>query len=381
MLTTLTLVLFVAVGPASPMEQAFTVLSEPTASHEAIRTASKTIAETCPDDDGRCIAKLMSIWTDDAKVRGEGGLEALRLACCKAGDATQSIILDAVRLLLQRPDPAAQERGRMFFGQPMQDLASKVTDPEPLLKLAVEAGLWNTIVNLSVPQDLMDQYLIEGLRASEKLRSGPWLVSLGCKISDAAVPQLRRVMRELRAVSPQTQGFDIALMTLVQAEDAEIVSDLESMVIDPALTQTQRDAAETYLAKLRHQHDPSEMLRIVRTQRDNRKLLMWAVRRLLWLKTDKNIVREALDLNRRKSSRGHDLAHELSSYLFPPAGEQLPPSAFSDGDPLMLDKNELAVLCERQRGGPPDLGRMTRYSLGAILTSGSPGKDGDPAPE
>jgi len=381
MLTTLTLTLLVTAGLADPVERAFAVLSEPTASYEAIRTASKTIAEACPDDDARCITRLMSVWTDDVEIQGEGGLEALRLACSKAGDATRSIILDAVQLLLQRPDPAAQERGRMFFGQPMQTLASQVTDPEPVLELAVEAGLWNTIVNLSVRQDLMDRFLIEGLRGCEELRFGPGLVSLGCRISDAAVPQVRRVMRELRTASPQAQGFDIALMTLVQAEDADVVSDLESMVADPALSQTQRDAAEAYLAKLRHQHDPSEMLRIVRTQRENKKLLMWAVRRLLWLKTDKGIIREALDLNRRRSSRGHDVAQEVSAYLFPPRGEALSLLVFCDGDPLMLDKDETAVLCERWRTEPLDLGVLTRYSLGAILTSDSPGSDDDPAPE
>ncbi|MCP4593230.1 MAG: hypothetical protein GY842_21035, partial [bacterium] len=375
------LALVVPAGSANWAEQAFTVLLEPTASYEAIRTASQTIAEACPDDDDRCITRLMAIWSADVEAQGEGCLEALRLACSKAGNATQPIILDGVRLLFRRPDPAAQERGRMFFGQPMQILASKVADPEPLLKLAVETGLWNTIVNLSIPQDLMDRYLIEGLRGCERLLSGPRLVSLGCRVSDAAIPQLRRVMRELRTASPQAQGFDIALMTLVQAEDAEVVSDLESMVTDPALTQTQRDAAETYLAKLRHQHDPSEMLRIVQTQRENKKLLMWTVRRLLWLKTDKTIIREALELNRRESSRGHDLAHEICSYLFPPRGEALSPLVFCDGDPLMLDKSETAVLCEQQRGGPPDLGRMTRYSLGAVLTSGSPSTDADPASE
>jgi len=41
------------------------------------------------------------------------------------------------------------------------DFASGVMGPEALFKLAVEAGFWNAIVNLSVAQDLMDRCLIE----------------------------------------------------------------------------------------------------------------------------------------------------------------------------------------------------------------------------
>lgn len=372
MLPVLVTLLLVGGETSDVVDEAFDTLGNPSATYGELRAACQAIDEGYPDDDPSCVAHLLTIWDEAPGGHRGGPIEALRLACSKAGDATAPIILGKVGEVLKRGDASSRQQAREFFGAAMPKLSRRLTDPEPLLKLAVESGFWNTITRLECSRELLDQYLVEGLRGCREFLSGPYLVSLICYISDAAIPEVRQVMRELWNTSPQLRGFDIALLTLVQAEDREIIPDLETMAPDPRLTEEQRDNAEAYLGKLRHQHSIPDMLKIVETERENKRLLSWAVLRLLWLKTDKKTIYQALATNRRISGHGHDIAREVEIYVF---GEDGTGTPFSwHGDPLMLDREERQTSCAEWLRRPLDPQALARYSIAAVVRAAPSGE-------
>lgn len=351
-----------------PLDEALRVLATPAARYEQIRTARSAIEAGSPEDDSSWTVKLLDIWIDAGMASADAQLAAIELACAKAGDVTAPTILSAAEGLLKRSDSISRERARQFFGGAAESLSRRVTDPEQLISLAARHGFIATIPRLAGSPELRGRYLIEALR---QLRdpSSALVAPFPQLVPELLIPKLRETMRELRISNPRSAEFRVCLLTLVQIDDGEIVGDLESMSHDSTLPSEHRQEFLTYLAKLRWQHSPEQVLNIVRTERENQRLLTWAIYRLLWLKVSKSSIREALAENRTPSSSGRDFAGGISRYFFPDEGWAGGLLGFMTSDPLMLDAAERRALESQPADKLETLRRVNRLSLAGVVNA------------
>jgi hypothetical protein len=316
------------------------------------------------------VTELVATWknTPDADVA------YISQACAKADDSTASMILEAVRELSRQGNPKERRRAMAFFGEPCRMLAERVTDVEPVLRLAVDTGWWNAIVDIPCEASLREKYLIEGVRTCRRQECGPSLASITAWISDSRIPELRDVMRALRHASPESDGFRIALRTLVELDAPEILNDVQGMVSDVHLSPQQREYAQTYLAKLRDRDSVSALVDIVRKERQNRILLKWAIRRLLWLRESPASI---------GNGRGH-VASAMKILLSPPSSQPTEDTcrgaAPPDADWLILGRAELRQVAEEWRRARESgdtvrqLEIMMRYDTRTLVHRAAPGQ-------
>lgn len=306
---------------ATPLDGAYATLEASSSTPQQIQAACEHIRSNAKQDDPAVVTRLAEIWSRQLGTYSDSRLAALELASEMSGEKSAGALTQAVRQLLQNGSQPARERAQQFFGQSITIVANQVNDVEPVFELAAEAGCLRSILEIEAPKPLKENYLLRAL-AVERPICPSSIRSVSCfDGGEAFVGHLRDLMRKLRA-KPQSPGFDIALRTLVELEDAAILSDLGPMVDDPSLSQQQRHAAATYIAKLQYQHSQSELTSIVKSERKNGLLLTYAVRRLLWLGVQPNAIRDSLAIN----STDGDAASNLRAYLFPDEGDKLPPS-------------------------------------------------------
>jgi len=361
-------VMLLLVAAGERLDDAFSTLVSSTASSADKQRDFERIGASSPDDEAAWVARLVGVWSHDVATYSDWKYKALHLACTKSGDESADVIVNSVTSLLGG-DLHSRDHARQFFSQAIEVLSRRVTDPEPLLTLAADAGCLRSICRMDVPDDLREQFLIEALKVEKPLcaRSRN---SIACFVSPHSIASLRQMMRNTRKRSSRSTGFDIALRTLVQLEDHEIVGDLRSMKTDSSLSKKQRHVAATYLSKLLYQDSTEHLLSVVRKERDNKPLLRWAVRRLLWLGAGNDIVRQGLATNRRIARDERNIAKEMSGYLFPESG-QLVYSASWDGRWLMLDREELRTACEASRSEPLDFFSLMQYTTAALVRRGA----------
>jgi len=299
-------------------------------------------------------------------------------AACEESQSPAVIkqVLERVRRFIAATEGEEKRLVIGFFYRPAQNLCRKMADPEPLLNLAVESGAWSLISGWACRPDLKERYLLAGITRTQSSYQGQSLLSLSGVVSRESVPTLREAMRKLWADAPLSAEFGIAVRTLVDFEDIAIVPDLEGMLAKQDIYPEQRATLELYLAKLKHQHSKDALLGIARTERENDKLLRWAVKRLLWLRMDRKTIHDALAENRRLSKSGHDIAKELETYIRSYEDSKASRTPLLDADSLILDGNELTSHRESLRHGH-NATEMTphfnRLSLRSLVTSAPSG--------
>jgi hypothetical protein len=305
---------------------------------DQVEAAIKAIEDDCGIDESSCVSRLLEAWKRDRYYH----VDFVRRACERAGGATIPLILDQVEEALApgAADAEVQRGVVRFFGEPARLLSKKLRDPERILQLAVRSGGWSTIATIECSQQLRDKYVVEGLASCQRLRWGLGLVSVSGVVSKEVKPQLREVVRRLAIEAPNSDGLAIPLRTLVEWDDTAMTPDLERIIQDKRLSADRQSDFELYLAKLRLQHDKQALLSIVRQERENAKVLRWAVARLLWLNTPKKLVFEALAANRRPSRTGHDIAGELNALLRAVESGEASPIDAVRSEPLAMDAQE-----------------------------------------
>lgn len=362
MLLTLSNIVILASIGTMPVEDAFAILADQRGISSARwEEAREAIDQACPVGDEACIRRLITIW-EDPKHEGRFGTVVLHIAFEKADDKTLPIILNAVRLRLDRLEKSGTPRGEAdLLGEAGIKLSARLKDPEPLLDLAFETGAqwWG----YSCSPRLKDKYVLEHIRRLENDSEGGPEPGGGAAqyLSDEAIPTLRALMREMYRVNPRREGVWNAIPTLVQLSDTEIIPDLEAILASPRTDwpywPNYEGYVRMYLAKLKHEHDREEVIRIVETERDWSKVLHWAVWRALWLKVDRQTIRDALGKNRRTADvgprKGRDIAENLlyalfgegPDYTIDPERGKVPRLALSSGldydfDTLIFDRVE-----------------------------------------
>src|SRR5690606_2582225 len=99
---------------------------------------------------------------------------------------------------------------------------------------------------------------------------------------------------------------------------------------------------------------------------------MWAVGRLLWLKTSRAVIHRALAENRKLSRQGKDIAKEVDDYIRACEGPNPPPHSDTNTDLSILDRQEM----ERYRASSRQEGvisAMRRFSFYSLVTSAPAG--------
>jgi hypothetical protein len=325
------------------------------------------------NDESARVMALLELWERDRFRSPE-----VATAACEESRSPVIIeqVLERVRSVVAS---ATGEEKRLvigFFYRPAQNLCRKMADPEPLLSLAVESGAWSFIARWDCPQNLKDKYLVRGIRGSRNSQGSQWVVSLAGAISREAIPALREAIGELGKQDPLPAGFTVAVRTLVDFEDTAILPDLESILTRQDIYPSQRETLELYVAKLKHQHSRDALLDIVRTERDDYRLLEWAVKRLLWLKADRKTIYNALSANRRPSKGGQDIAQAVENRLRSYERPNPPVWPFPDSDSLVLDGKELAEYRAglKQSQNPAEMApHLNRLSLRSLVTSAPSG--------
>ena len=309
-------------GPELTVDEAFQILERRAVTGRDYRLACEAIENGCADGDEACIRRLVEIWSDKWSQR-----VTMELACKKADDKTLPLILDAVRAVMKhQDDKRVQGRVSGFFYRPARLLCERLTDPEPVLKFAIESGY--PYVSYPVDSALKNKYALEKLRGAtqdDHDREG----AVGAPVREDAKVELRALLREMYPEYPRSTGVWTAIRFLARWCDEEIVPDLEAILASPPYPPTEWKSYEgrvrMYLAKLRFQGDPDEkleLLRIVRSEREHARLLNYAVWRLLYLKMDRQTILEALESNSRTNSKGRDVTAGLRRQLGP---DRLPP--------------------------------------------------------
>lgn len=325
----LTMLVLTGTPPLS-VDEAFEILrTNPRRVTEAqMVEAQKTIDRACPEGDEAWIRRLMGTGPDVWEGRkGAPGGFYLQLACKKANDQTLPIILDAVRREVDRLKKEGRDvDGLALFPSDMRAsadmyLCERLENPEPLFQFALEMG--GSVMRYRGLSAVKDKYLLEYI--SRQIDEGKKGGSYARHLSDAAIAPLRELMREMYQANPRSDGAWIGIETLTELSDTEIIPDLEAILASPPFDGKTWEFStgprlRMHLAKLKYQHSPADMIRIVETERDWGPVLSWATRRLLWLKTDPETIREALGKNHRLSERGRgkgmDLAEGALYHLF-----------------------------------------------------------------
>lgn len=353
---------------ADELEQSLSALRKVSASVSETQTLIETIRASQPNDDKRVVEGLVSIWENYADCEWGVGLRTISLACEKSGDRTAGIILRAAAAMLDSKSAKKRERAAQLFGTPGVVLSGKLSDPEPLLKLAADQGCLRLIARSTCNSELRERYLLRGLR-QRGLPKGQSVTSLICHVSDSAIPKIRGIVANLQRTNPQSKMFEIGLRTLVDAEDTGILPLLKSRAGDSRVDQEQRELARVYRSKLRHQHSTDELLRILRTEKKSETVLRWTVWRLLWLKSPKQAIRAALEQNRNDSGPARGIAANVDAYFFENLEGLNSGSPRWRADRLMLDREDLLRDCAEPEpaGMSALLERLDRYSLPALL--------------
>jgi len=332
------------------VDQAFEVLTEPRVSESLLIDAGRTFARAYPDGGPECVQRLVDAWS------GSGGAQeaALLWACESADDRTLPIVLGAVRELLgSQDDGAVKGPASAFFADPARVLCERLTDPEPVLRLTLEAG--RSVYWYACAPALKDKYLIEEIRRRTK-EIDSW-ESCARRLSDDGIAPLRTLVRGMLERDPRPYGVWSAITTLSELSDTEIIPDLEELLASPFSDEERRSGyaalIRTYLAKLKYQHDPEQLMHIVETERESYTVLDWAVWRLLWLKSDRQSIHAALSKNRRTNNAGEDVAEYVDSSLL----RQEEARGLSEGaiwsrlNILILDRNEFRQYVQDAEAG------------------------------
>jgi hypothetical protein len=323
-------------------------------------------------DNRLCIAKLMDLW----KAHEGQFREPVLQACEKVTPDNAQALIESIMTII-RNDRRAPEKDRYaltFFGDAARTLSRKLQDKTVLPSFALETGYWEAILTLDCDPKAKERYLIDGLRTCKKLNFNPDLGSLTMWVSEDALPELRKIVEAMKD-HPEWDGFTVAASTLVEFDDRAVVPYLKAAASDERLGPDRREESRLYLAKLQSQHSPEQLLGIVQTERDSRRILKWAVRRLLFLKTEKKKILDALSQNRRVDASGHDIAKEMAWYVRSCEGSKPPITASMDVDTLVFDRRELESYLEALRSGKSGEGLRTfqRYSMWALVASAPSG--------
>jgi hypothetical protein len=304
---------------------------------EAEDSELEQIAVSSEQDPSGCVRRATDLW----KRRDGRAPRAILLAAEKASGNQAPEIIAAVDELLSRKGAEVPRSAFAFFDEPAKRLSQKMSNKEPLLDLALKHGCWEMIPRYEVDAAAKERYLLRGLRKAEKLHCDSAFYSLALFVREDSVGEVRSIMRSLKD-TPSWAGFRIALRTLVDLEDASIIPDLESLVARTDLAPEQKAEAEVYLSKLKWQHSPDKLLQIAQTERTNRRLLSWAVRRLLLLNTSRSTIYSALGMNRQQDQDARRDAAALVETALRAADSENPPlKARIDFDPLIFDRSQL----------------------------------------
>lgn len=293
-----------------PVDEAFAILQRRAVSEAELAEAVQTIDQAFPDGDEDCVRRLVDIWLNTKW--GQTGT-AKELAFKKADDKTLFIILDAVRTVRRQWEEQGKPEPRPYaLGVLGVELSKRLKDPEPLMRFAFEIG--EPFHWYHCTPALKDEYLLLDIRRrTEETEYGGG--SVARFLSDDGMGPLRRLLREMYNKNPRSDGVWMAIDTLAELSDDQIIPDLEA-ILAGTLPAWRVDRVRRHLAKLKYQDDPGELMRIVETERESRRLLSWAVYRLLSLGTNKVSVRRALRQNRGPSSKGVDIAESITYAVF-----------------------------------------------------------------
>jgi len=371
-------------------ERALEVLGSDSATPEQVVSAQIAIAKQYPNGGEEAVGKLAKIWQANSPDRLKvilgkslvGQTSAMSLACAMADEKTATLILNEVRGKLDSQDMIDKFKVRLFFADNAESLVGKVPGRE-LIDLAIEAGA--SYAHWKLPQEEIDSGIVRELRSKKGNETHGGSVSL--MLSEKGLPKLVQMVREVTAIEDSDEFITVlhrdgtlsAIDTLAEwsCEDAlPLFLEIKSRL--PKDSEV-RSRLNRYIVKLKWQNDIPTLMQIINTEREDIKLLYWAVLRALKVGADPDAVYGALQQNRQTietgSLAGHDIAAQVQQSVFPGRPGDLPPHPMrkllkSTYDPLVFDRDEFREYRQAVKGpSSPEKMKslMNTYSVGAIL--------------
>lgn len=304
------------------VDEAFDLLARRVAKDEELAAAKQAIRAAYPAGGAECIRRLVDLWSSNVWSRPE----TLAWACEWADDQTAPIILQAVREKAGSQESPMQDRLRRFFGVDSRVLWERLSNPEPVLELAFDAR--ESLVFYPAPPEMMERWILRDLARRTASETGGG--SGGIWITERALPDFFKFAKDkigtaegqdLAAVISQ-DGVQAALATLIEWSYAPVLPVLQQLVDHwpEGTNATLKDYYNLGIAKLKWQDDRTRLREIVRTEREDRRLLRWATWRLLQMREKPEDIKKALRENRVRLTAGHfagdDLAEALTYTLF-----------------------------------------------------------------